>query len=147
MYNQKFRRIIRRVGRGLGELPADYYRTGPMIDPTAGLALDWDNRYKTLQFGAIVGVAEVNILQGNSLRTYLLIQNQDLALDVFVGFGTSAGGINGALIIPRGFGEFIGGEMGGCFCPPESINIICPGGNARINIVEGSLNPYETEQF
>lgn len=135
--------------RQLAELPETLLRErrpGPMFDPSTGLALDWQNRYKTLQYGFQVGTDEKILLNADYLRTYLYIGNKDAALDVFIGINTSAAGINGALIIPRGFAEFIGGQDGGSYCPRETINAICPGGTANICIIAATLDPYEIEQ-
>ena len=131
----------RRLRGGLGDLPGDYYRAGPMIDPTAGLALDWSNKYKTLQFGFIVNGTFTG-LQGNALRTYLYIGNKSPATDLFVAFGTGASAFNGALIPPRGNLLFVGGEMGGSFCPPETVNLFS-GAAVNVTVIEGTLMPYE----
>ena len=134
-----------RRGLPLGDLPETLgyeRRGGQMFDPSAGLKLDWSNRYKTLQFGFQAGPASAAVLQGNFLRTYLMIQNKDAAVDLFVAFGTEASAFNGGLIIPLGNAELIGGEMGGCFCPPETVNVFAA---STINslIIEGSLVPEE----
>ena len=75
----------------LGELPEDLGRErapGQEFDPSAGLGLDWFNRYKTVNFGVILATTDSQtVLNDNSLRTYILIQNQS-GNDLLVSFGT-----------------------------------------------------------
>lgn len=131
---------------GVGSLPEDlmrYRRAGQPFDPSAGLGLDWINRYKTTNFGTIVGVTSTTILQNNALRTYLLIQNKDVASNLFLTFTTDASSFGGILIIPRGNYELIGGEAGGSFVPSDSVNLIGAAANMNVVVVEGTLMPYE----
>ena len=136
---------VRRRGQ-LGSLPEDlesYRRGGRMFDPSAGVAIDWINRYKVTNFGVQIGNVSQTVLQDNALRTYLLIQNQSPATDLFLSFTTDANPTIGSIIIiPRGNYELIGGEAGGSFVPKASVNLIS---TALINVVvvEGTLEPYE----
>lgn len=132
----------------LGDLPESLTRErrgGKVFDPTSGLALDWVNRYKTSNFGFIVGAAGAQLLQGNKLRTYLLVQNKDAATDLFLSFGTEANAFNGIIVIPRGNYEIIGGEDGGAHIPQESVNAFATA-NVNIVVVEGTLSPYEMQE-
>jgi hypothetical protein len=132
----------------LGDLPESLTRErrgGRVLDPTSGLALDWVNRYKTSNFGFIVGAAGAQLLQGNKLRTYLLVQNKDAATDLFLSFGTEANAFNGIIVIPRGNYEIIGGEDGGAHIPQESVNAFATA-NVNIVVVEGTLSPYEMQE-
>lgn len=139
-----------RIGRpdlaGMGDLPADLGRErrgGQGFDPSAGLALEWVNRYKTTNFGTVTGAGSITILQNNGLRTYLLVQNKSAASDLFLTFTTDASPFSGILIIPRGNYELIGGEAGGSFCPSDSVNLIGAAAGMNVVIVEGTLMPYE----
>lgn len=130
----------------IGDLPEDIARErrpGPVFDPSGGLALDWVNRYKTTNFGRIIGVTSVNVLQNNGLRTYLLVQNKDPATDLFLTYTTDASVFGGILIIPRGNYELIGGEKGGSFIPSDSVNLIASAAGVNVVIVEGTLMPHE----
>jgi len=132
----------------LGDLPESLGRErrgGRVFDPTSGLALDWVNRYKTSNFGFIVGPGGAQLLQGNKLRTYLLVQNKDAATDLILSFGSEANLFNGIIIIPRGNYELIGGEGGGAFCPPDSVNAFATA-DVNIVVVEGTLSPYEMQE-
>lgn len=134
--------------RPLGDLPESIgyeRRAGRVFDPSAGLALDWSNRYQTLQFGLTVNGSQV-ALQGNGLRTYLYVGNKSAATDLFIAFDTEANAFDGALILPRGFAELIGGEQGGAFCPKSTVNLFS---TAAVNavIIEGTLQPHEYEEY
>ena len=130
----------------LGDLPADLgeeRRAGQGFAPGAGLGLKWVNRYKTTNFGILIGLVGQTVLQNNPLRTYLLIQNKNAAADLFLTYTTDASDFGGVLIIPRGNYELVGGEMGGSFCPSDSINLIGAAANMNVVVVEGTLMPYE----
>ena len=130
----------------LGDLPEDIgreRRAKQGFDPQAGLALDWTNRYKTTNFGTVIGVASQTILQNNGLRTYLLVQNKDAASDLFLTFTTDASSFAGILIIPRGNYELVGGEAGGSFVPSDSVNLVGAAANMNVVVVEGTLMPFE----
>lgn len=132
--------------KNLGDLPEDIQRerrSRQGFDPSAGLVLDWVNRYKTTNFGTIVGTTSRNILQNNGLRTYLLIQNKDAVSDLFLTFTTDASAFAGILIIPRGNYELIGGEAGGSFVPSDSVNLIGAAAGINVVVVEGTLMPHE----
>lgn len=139
--------LIRRPDlAGFGDLPEDIARERRAqqgFDPAASLALDWVNRYKTTNFGTLIGLASTTILQNNGLRTYLLVQNKDAVSDLFLTFTTDASSFAGILIIPRGNYELIGGEKGGSFVPSDSINLIGAAANMNVVIVEGTLMPFE----
>lgn len=146
MHNDKYGRPVTR-NTTLGDLPEGLTRerlAGRVFDPTQGLALDWVNRYKVTNFGIILGAASQTVLQDNALRTYLLIQNQDLAANLQLSFTTDAavGGLGSVVIIPGGNYELIGGEMGGAFCPKQSVNILGTVVGQQICIVEGTLEPH-----
>jgi hypothetical protein len=131
----------------LGDLPESLTRErrgGRVFDPTSGLALDWVNRYKTTNFGSIVGPAGTQLLLGNKLRTYLLVQNKDAATDLFLSFGNDANAFNGVIVIPRGNYELIGGEDGGAHIPQESVNAFATV-DIQVVVVEGTLSPYEMQ--
>lgn len=139
-------RIRRPDLAGLSDLPEDLKRerrAGQGFDPSAGLALDWLNRYKTTNFGTLIGITSTTILQNNGLRTYLLIQNKDAAADLFLTFTTDASSFGGILIIPRGNYELIGGEKGGSFVPSDSVNLVGAAANMNVVVVEGTLLPFE----
>lgn len=132
----------------LGDLPEDlsrYRRGGAVFDPSSGLALDWINRYKTTVFGFILQTGSQAVLQDNPLRTYLLIQNQSAATDIFLSFtnDAAANDLGSIIIIPRGNYELIGGEAGGAFVPKASVNMRAAAADTRIAVVEGTLEPYE----
>ncbi len=139
-------RIRRPDLAGLGDLPEDIARERRAkqgFDPSAGLALDWINRYKTTNFGTLIGLASTTILQNNGLRTYLLVQNKSAVADLFLTFTTDASFFAGILIIPRGNYELVGGEAGGSFVPSDSINLIGAAAGMNVVIVEGTLMPFE----
>jgi len=139
-------RIQRPDLAGLGDLPDDIQwerRARQGFDPSANLVLDWVNRYKTTNFGTIIGIASTTVLQNNGLRTYLLVQNKDAANDLFLTFTTDASSFAGILIVPRGNYELIGGEAGGSFVPSDSINLIGAAADMNVVIVEGTLMPHE----
>lgn len=143
---QRQQRIQRPDLAGFGDLPEDLQRErrGKQgFDPSTGLAVDWVNRYKTTNFGTLIGLASRNILQNNGLRTYLLVQNKDAVSDLFLTFTTDASAFAGILIIPRGNYELIGGEAGGSFVPSDSVNLIGAAAGMNVVIVEGTLMPYE----
>lgn len=139
-------RIRRPDLAGLGDLPEDIgreRRAKQGFDPSAGLALDWINRYKTTNFGTLIGLTSTTILQNNGLRTYLLVQNKSAVADLFLTFTTDASSFAGILIIPRGNYELVGGEAGGSFVPSDSINLIGAATGMNVVIVEGTLMPFE----
>lgn len=130
----------------LGDLPEDITRerrADQAFDPSAGLYLDWTNRYKTTNFRILIGTASQTVLQNNGLRTYLLIQNKDPVSDLFLTFTTDASLDAGILIIPRGNYELIGGEAGGAFVPSDSVNLIGAAADISVVVVAGTLMPME----
>lgn len=130
----------------LGDLPESLGRErrgGQMIDPMAGVALDWINRYKITNFGILVGLASITVLNENALRCYLIVQNKDPASDLFLTFGNEANAFDGFTIIPRGNYELIGGEAGGAFIPKASVNLLGAAANMNVVVAEGTLEPYE----
>lgn len=132
----------------LGDLPESLgheRRMGRMFDPSAGLALDWINRYKTTNFGIILPADSQTVLQDNALRTYLLVQNQSATSDITLSFGTDAAlsGLGSVIIVPRGNYELIGGEAGGAFCPKQSVNVRSLVAGVQIVVIEGTLEPYD----
>jgi len=138
----------RRRRQNLGDLPESLQterQGGRVFDPTSGLGLDWVNRFQTTNFGVILGAESQTVLQDNALRTYLLIQNQSAAIDLFLSFTTDAsiGPPGSILIIPRGNYELIGGQDGGSFVPKNSVNLLAAAPGVRVTIVEGTLLPYE----
>jgi len=127
--------------RGLGDLPRDHSRTGPLNDPGAGLIPDWVNNYKASNFPFVTGLISQQVIPANPLRCYVLVQNKNALNDMFINFGADATPFNGVIIIPRGNYEFVGGSNNGAFSPSDSINIL--GAIAGMNgvVVEGVLPP------
>lgn len=135
-----------RQRQNLEGLPEDLQRerrAGRVFDPRSGVALDWVNRYKTVNFGVVIGIANSTVLQDNHLRTYLLIQNQHPLSDLFLSFTTEAGAFGSVIIIPRGNYELIGGEAGGSYVPSGSVNLLGAVAAMSVTVVEGTLSPYE----
>lgn len=133
----------------LGDLPESLGRErlpGQLFDPRAGLAIDWVNRFKTVNFGVVLAnTNNQTVLQDNGLRTYLLVQNQSAVNDLLLSFGTeaAASGIGSHIIIPRGNYELIGGQFGGSYVPKSSVNLRAAVAPIQALIHEGTLEPYE----
>lgn len=131
-------------GRRLGELPETLSRErqhGRYLDPSAGLYLDWSNRFTCINFGTLVGLASQTVLQDNGLRTYLMIQNNHAANVVYLAFNSEATVFSGVRIIAGGNYELIGGQQGGAFVPKSSINLLASGVDTNVVVVEGALEP------
>jgi len=140
MVRNRGRRGIRRAS-GLGELPPQHYRAGPINDPGAGLIPEWINNATQTNFPFVIGLASEQIIPSNPLRTYVIIQNKDPASNMFVNFGNSATVFNGVLIIPLGNYELIGGANNGAHCPNDSIHILGAAAGMVGVISEGVLPP------
>ena len=133
----------------LGELPEDLgveRMPGREFDPSAGLALDWVNRFKTVNFGIVLNdTNSLTVLNDNALRTYLLIQNQSGVNNLLISFGTdvAASGLGSHIIFPEGNYELIGGQAGGAYVPKQSVNIRAAAAPIQLVVHEGTLEPYE----
>lgn len=108
--------------------------------PGEGLVAHWVNRNRQINTPFIVGAASQMILPANPLRTYLLIQNKNVANNMFVNFGTEATVFNGIIIIPLGNYEMIGGAYG-AYCPSESVHILGTAAGLAGVVTVGLLPP------
>ena len=127
--------------RGLGELPADYRRQGPLLDPNGPEIGAYENKYTATQYPFVVGLSSIQVIPSNPYRCYVLIQNKDSVNNMFVSFGTNATAFGSIIIVPEGNYELIGGGIGGAFCPNNSVYVLGTVAGQSGVLVEGVLPP------
>lgn len=141
--NRKFPHARPRRISGLAGLPESLesersIQGKRILDPGAGFAPDWENKYTQSNFPFTVGTTSIRVIPDNPLRCYLLIQNKSGG-NMYVNFGQNATIYNGIQIVTIGNYELIGGARGGSFCPADGIYIIGDAAGLDGVVTEGVL--------
>lgn len=82
------------------------------------------------QSNPAVGTASAQVLAENKGRRYLLIQNKDAAVPVYVAFGAAA-------TVAGGIRIDAGGAFEALVVPTNAISLIAEAANANVVVVEG----------
>jgi hypothetical protein len=99
-------------------------------------------RYKSSITPFVAQVASAKALPANSLRAFLLVQNNDgTGNSIFVNFGSDANSTNSLVVIDGGNVVFTGGgPTGGAFVPLEDVYISSQGANSACVVMEGLMS-------
>lgn len=135
---------LRQQGR-LGELPPNTVLEMPLNPPPqvpADLAKQhaqniaaWRNPFSAAEYPFTIGTSAKQVLQSNSRRVYLLVQNTSSA-NMYMSFG----GVNAvSIVLPASYGywEFKGGLD--TFCPPNAVYVLGTASGQTGVVVEGVL--------